>query len=538
VIRHDLAPNMTLYQGDCMDVLPTLEADSLDSLVTDPPAGISFMGKAWDEHSKYLPHTEKGKHVLAGAEMMGLERWEAGFVAFTADWATETIRVLKSGAYGVVWALPRTTDLTVSGLRAAGFEVRDVITHIFGSGFPKNLDVSKAIDKYLGVERPVVGTKEQRNPYIGSDGITFRDAPDYEGQQEPITTSGSEEAAKWEGFGTALKPSSEHWILVRRPMAEDTVAENILKHGVGAINIGGCRVGNGGHLKWSAPRDMGYHGGSDSEAVATEASEGRWPSNLVLSHRADCKPNGTKRVKIVGATAHRMEHSTQGIAHADKPHEHLGYRDADGTETVEAWDCVDDCPVRLLDEQSGDRAGSRPHLNRRGATTGAGLGYRSTATTQDVMVGYPDSGGPSRFFPSFSWEPEDLDAALMIYCSKASRAERDQGCEHLPKKPIQWSNGTENPGSFQAEGTDKSARNHHPTVKPIKLMRWLVRLVTPPGGKAFDPFNGSGSTTKACAAESFGYVGIEREADYVQITLARMQNQQLRFDLLASASDD
>ncbi|HEY3363890.1 MAG TPA: DNA methyltransferase [Symbiobacteriaceae bacterium] len=563
-----------------MDIMPTLPPESFDSLVTDPPAGVSFMGKAWDSHSKYVPKSEKGRAVLESLQVLALEPWEAGFVAFTADWATEALRLLKPGAYGVVWALPRTADLTGLGLRAAGFEIRNSIQHLFGSGFPKSLDVSKAIDFMLFTEwlmehRPkairwakrlwtsvpkdrwawkwcviattvwgppvgkrfVIGFREQRNPYIGSDGLQFQSAPDYAGQQEAITAPGSPEAAKWEGFGTDIKPSQEQWLLVRKPPSEDTVAENLLKHGVGALNIDGCRIKtqpgeslDGGRTSsdsdgWDRPWK---HDEEAMEAanerigrnVAKAESLGRFPANLVLTHHADCRRAGTKTVKGGSGWAQTGGSTSKGgILNPDQP---IGTRkwdgdraDENGMETVEAWECAGGCPVLELDRQSGQSA-SRKGQPRASAQPGNGYGMTHTGAE------YEDQGGASRFFPQFAWEPEDIQTAIFLYAAKASRSERNRGCEALEEKPLNWSSGEANPGTFQAEGTKRAARNFHPTIKSVGLMRWLVRLVTPPGGKPLDPFGGSGTTAKAAEAEGFDCTLIERDPDYVRIAKARV----------------
>lgn len=208
----------TLIHKDCLDALKCMESGSVDSLVTDPPAGISFMGKDWDGH--------KG----------GRDAW--------IDWLTEImrecLRVMKPGAHGLVWAIPRTSHWTATALENAGFEVRDVITHIFGTGFPKSLDVSKAIDKAAGVS-PIKGDpKPYTNENIKNNNY------DAGGGRERIQTfhtiPATEAAKQWQGWGTALKPASEHWILIRKPCSEKTVAGNVLKHGVGGINIDGCRI--------------------------------------------------------------------------------------------------------------------------------------------------------------------------------------------------------------------------------------------------------------------------------------------------------
>ena len=329
-----------IAEGDSLEVLRTLRPECIDALVTDPPAGISFMNKTWD-------HDHGGR---------------AGWIAALTPIFVECLRVLKPGAHGLVWAIPRTSHWTASALEDAGFEIRDVITHLNSQGFPKSLNVG-------------------------------------------------------EGRGTALKPASEHWILVRKPLT-GTVAENIQAHGTGALNVDGCRIEG-------APRTThkdGNHQGSAPQPMDfSENATGRWPANLVLS------------------------------CCGEDPH-------------------VEGCPVAELDAQSGElSSGSRAA----GVRKGRGFGSTSLGDGGPAITG--SSGGASRFF----------------YTAKPSKRERGEG-------------------------------NNHPTVKPVALMRYLCRLITPPGGLVLDPFAGSGTTGIAALAEGFSFLGIEREAAYADIARSRL----------------
>lgn len=200
-----------IYFGDALTILKNLETSSVDSLVTDPPAGVGFMGNDWDN--------DKG----------GREQW----VAWMASVMQECLRVMKPGAHGLVWAIPRTSHWTATALEDAGFEVRDVITHLFGTGFPKSLDISKAIDKAAGAKREIVGEIKRSGSRLSEYGFAANPS---------VTSPATSEAKEWQGWGTALKPASEHWILVRKKCSEKTVAANVLKHGCGGINIDGCRI--------------------------------------------------------------------------------------------------------------------------------------------------------------------------------------------------------------------------------------------------------------------------------------------------------
>jgi site-specific DNA-methyltransferase (adenine-specific) len=207
----------TILHGDCLQVLPKLQANSFDSLVTDPPASISFMGQAWD------------------GDRGGRQSW----VPWLSQVMREALRVLKPGAHGLVWAIPRRSHWTALALEDAGFEIRDCICHYFLSGFPKNMSVDKAIDKHLGAERPVVQTRRIRN-LKGKNG--YNPSGEVKMFDHAYTAPGSPEAMQWAGWGTHLKPAIEHWWLVRKPLSEKNVAANVLKWGTGALNIEACRI--------------------------------------------------------------------------------------------------------------------------------------------------------------------------------------------------------------------------------------------------------------------------------------------------------
>jgi hypothetical protein len=337
-----------IHNGDCLEVLKTLEPNSLDSLVTDPPAGIAFMGKDWDK--------DKG----------GRDGW----VSWMTDVMRECHRVLKPGAHGLVWAIPRTSHWTMTALENAGFEIRDVVTHLFGSGFPKSMDVSKAIDKAAGAERVVTKVPkrtpdgktwlERRPNGIPSQFDCFNKPKEQSDRQCFETAPATDAAKEWQGFGTALKPACEFWVLIRKPLGEKTVAANVLKHGTGALNIDGCRIEGGARpLIEMDRRPMGastYCGAKDGSTsgskAAGETTLGRFPANLVLT------------------------------CCGSDPHE-------------------EDCAVRMLDEQSGV-------LKPGGNTQFPGRGTFPIETTERAH--YKDVGGASRFF----------------YVAKASRSDRNR----------------------------------------------------------------------------------------------------------------
>lgn len=264
---------LDLFNGDCLEVLATLPDNSIDALVTDPPAGISFMNQEWD--------TDKG----------GRDAW----IDWMAQVMAEVRRVLKPGAHGLVWAIPRTSHWTATALETAGFEIRDKITHHFGSGFPKNLDISKAIDKKLGVfdqrkpyaTRPQNGAKfKQTAEIIDNGGFNDPDRTEFE-----LTEAVSEEAKAFEGWGTALKPGTEEWVLIRKPLA-GTVAENVLAYGTGGLNLDACRVGDtGGTTSIPHPdggQEINQVYGDFEKKQSVKANYGRWPANVILTHSHAC----------------------------------------------------------------------------------------------------------------------------------------------------------------------------------------------------------------------------------------------------------
>jgi site-specific DNA-methyltransferase (adenine-specific) len=377
---------MEIRTGDCLDVLKTMSANSVDAIVTDPPYGLAFMGKKWDY------------------DVPSEEIWR------------ECLRVLKPGGHLLAFAGTRTQHRMAVRIEDAGFEIRDIIAWVYGSGFPKSLDVSKAIDKAAGAEREVIGkvlgmgkqNPEWNGTAQGRAENSFK--PEYN-----ATAPATEAARQWQGWGTALKPALEPITVARKPLI-GTVAENVLAHNTGALNVNGCRVGtDGGTAKGSKPMGEGngiYGAGLHGACEITQLSAGRWPANLIH----------------------------------------------DGSEEV----------ARLLN-----------------------------------------------------------DAARFFYCAKASKRDRDEGLKGFEEKPT-VSNMCS--GSVQQSGEGErldgnplpKRANNHPTVKPTDLMRYLCRLVTPPGGTVLDPFMGSGSTGKAAMLEGFGFIGIERDPEYVKIAEARI----------------
>lgn len=447
-----------LFHGDCLDQLKKLADNSIDAIVTDPPYGLSDH-KPSDVMDCLAAWLDGKPYQTKKRGFMG-NTWDS-WVPGPEVWR-ECFRVLKSGGHLLAFAGSRTHDLMSIALRLAGFECRDTVMWVYSSGFPKSLDVSKQIDKMAGAEREVVS--QHPNPAGNkSGGSSLNMSVVGMPSTYNITAPATEAASQWEGWGTALKPAYEPVLLFRKPLS-GTVAENVLKHGTGGINIDGCRIGDD-VVGWS-----GAEGGSDdstqskgrnyrmSEGEARPVT-GRWPANFIH----------------------------------------------DGSEEVLAL-----FPVTKP-------SNSKPRNN--GEFKSVAKGREAPNTT----FGHDDNGG---------------SAARFFYCAKASKRDRDDGLDGFEAAKTNFAAGTglRNNGDGTPRNQIPSNKNVHPTVKPTDLMRYLCRLVTPPNGVILDPFMGSGSTGKAAMLESFSFVGIEREAEYLKIAEARISrvanpSLQLSFDL-------
>ena len=465
-----------ILQGDCGLHLIEMDADSVDSMVTDPPGGINFMGKNWDH--------DKG----------GRQQW----IEYMKHIFVECLRVMKPGAHGFVWALPRTSHWTATALEDAGFQIREIVTHVFGSGFPKSLNISKAIDSAAGAERKIIGPSD-RHPGKSKKDDTIGDYARFSNAGDMVTAPATPEAKKWDGWGTALKPASEHWILIRKPLSEKTVAQNVMAHSTGGLNIDASRIGKDTiTIKGGGAFPEG--GGCAWKAI-NKSHQGRFPANFILSHNPDCELIGEKKVK--GSLLNHIcsAESKNGIYQRREPQKRQGFTDKDGTETVANYRCTEGCAVAELDQQSGFSKSVQG--KKAGGKTFHGIGY--DAPDRDSIG---DSGGASRFF----------------YCAKASKSERNAGLEGMPEngKERHWAQSEGRKDAGQQQSSFPVA-NHHPTVKAQKLMCYLIKMVTPPGGTILDPFMGSGSTGVAAVSSGFEFLGIEQEKEYIEIAKRRIE---------------
>jgi site-specific DNA-methyltransferase (adenine-specific) len=524
--------SVALHQGDCIEVMRGMAAASVDAVVCDPPYGLEFMGKDWDRlgdvtralrgETSGLPIGEgsgRGTSPTAGRPGFDLTaQSQRAMQEWHEAWAREALRVLKPGGHLLAFGGTRTSHRLVCAVEDAGFEIRDSVVWLYGSGFPKSLDVSKAIDKAVGAERDVIGpsathtTKSMAGGAYGANG-------EREGVNLELTAPATADAMAWDGWGTALKPAHEPICVARKPLS-GTVAGNVLEHGTGALHIDACRINGAEPHHYQAGRpsgDASFVGRGNSGEP--EPFTGRWPANVMLSHDEACVLVGTKRVK--GQNPVMRNDSALGGYHGlseRKAGTELGYADADGMETVEEWECVEGCAVRMLDEQTGVLTSGALDRSR---ITAPNLTYGARPKTLSGTYD-PDSGGASRFF----------------YCAKASGAERNAGLDGFDEQRVKSYEGAEIQGRSQdAEGEwqntgreRQSRRNVHPTVKPVDVMRWLVRLVTPPGGVVLDPFLGSGTTGIAAIYEDCGFIGIEKDTEhgYMEIARARIARAEAR----------
>jgi site-specific DNA-methyltransferase (adenine-specific) len=375
----------SLHTGDCLDVLKTLDAESIDAIVTDPPYGLAFMGKKWD------------------CDAPSTDIWQ------------ECLRVLKPGGHLLAFAGTRTQHRMACRIEDAGFEIRDMIAWVYGSGFPKSHNLKD----------------------------------------------------EWQGWGTALKPALEPITMARKPLT-GTVAENVLTYGTGGLNIDASRVP--GELEGDPNRFANTNGGNFNTSLALEnhkppvvRSEGRWPANLIH----------------------------------------------DGSDEV----------VRLFPVTT---SGGGDKRQKKASTFNACVAGRELHISTGIGN---DTGSAARFF----------------YCAKASKAEREAGLEGMESihrvNGNKWTDQDYRVTNGERPPTAESGprTNHHPTVKPIDLMAYLCRLITPPSGTILDPFMGSGSTGVAALREGFKFIGIELNAEYAEIAQKRIENELNKAPLFTNA---
>lgn len=460
--------------GDVVERLPLFKANTFDAVFCDPPYGLDFMGKHWD------------------GEVPAKEVWEG------------VLRVLKPGGHLIAFGGTRTYHRLTCAIEDAGFEIRDCLMWLYGQGFPKSMNISKAIDKAEGMVREVIGFDPARvranrlyeGGAIGNLGGSGNPS-DRTDNGATITAPGSERSAPWEGYGTALKPAYEPVVVAMKPL-DGTFANNALVHGVAGINVDGCRIGHSttddyGRSAANSNGTKNPHNGFEGksfkmpERSAEYAStKGRFPANVILSHHEDCVCVGTKMVRGSMCTPQSVglgrsgKNHTNGVYGGKESKITISHVNNEGEEEVEAWECVEDCPVRLLDEHSGFLHGSG---NKKDTDSGVGNDFKASSYKINYkgrgLRDYGSSGGgASRFF----------------YNSKATTKERTFGLDN---------------------------RTTHPTVKPLDVCKWLATLLLPPERdtprRLLVPFSGVGSEMIGALQAGWDEVfGVELMPEYVE----------------------
>ena len=418
-----------VYNEDCRETMKRMPDNFVDSIVTDPPYELGFMGKKWDNSG----------------------------IAYNVEMWKECLRVLKPGGYLLAFGGTRTSHRMVCAIEDAGFEIRDSILWLYGSGFPKSMNIGKEVDKLQGNERKVTGN--YKHPDGGSRKLSRanntgncyqRDGREWE---KELTKGNSE----FEGWGTALKPAHEPICVARKPIEEKTVAANVLKYGTGGINIDGCRIEHNEPeilTNRIAPKSSGEKMGTFKEngKLASPCQSGRFPANIIL----------------------------------------------------------DPFTADELDKQAPDAGACAPV--KRGQKRDKGFVYgQYPPAGDDGDTFYDDKGGASRFF----------------YIAKADQEERNAGLHQFKKSfdsSRPWCTEDSDRNRIATRLVSKSGQNFHPTVKPMKLIQYLQRLVTPKGGTTYDPFGGSGTSGCSAINEGLNYILSELILEHCDIADKRIYN--------------
>jgi site-specific DNA-methyltransferase (adenine-specific) len=441
-----------LHNGDCLNILKMMIEDEVfvDSIVTDPPYHLnSIVERFGKDNSAPAQYGTDGAFKRASTGFMGKE-WDGGDIAFRQETWELCLKVLKPGGHLLAFSASRNYHRMAVAIEDAGFEIRDQIMWLYGSGFPKSMNIGKAIDKKLGNKRESLGTNLKKAGDMRSG--NYDKGGDYDDIELEITKGNSE----WEGWGTALKPAHEPLVLARKPLSEKSVVDNVLKHRTGGINIDECRVeGNDAKYPDTNPdfRDQGRQS----------------KENMGIDKLSFGQTENVKRKVVVRKT--RTDDSVFNNGNSSFRAEGTLYADAD-----------------------------------------------------------PRGRFPSNVMHDGSDSIKELfeDKSRYFYCAKTSKAERNQGLDNFIKKNKvfngQSPNASKDMKGVEQKFTTKPSANTHPTVKPIKLMKYLCRLITPKGGTILDPFMGSGSTGMAAKEENFDFVGIEKEEEYFNIATARIES--------------
>ena len=562
-----------LLHGDVVEQLKTLDDESIDAIIVDPPYNLAFMGKKWD--SKGGPRA---------------------FQQWCEEWGRECFRVLRTGGHILSFGGTRTYHRMASGLEDAGFDIRDCITWLYGTGFPKSLNISKAIDKRGGEDVSWFGdwlkkwrkdngiaqkevaklfpsktgnltgcvanwelgfnlpTNEQFNLICSHFGLPFDSIEEAKREvlgtvemrdtskirlavshmadgTDPsatrmveMTAPSTTPAQRWSGYGTALKPASEPIVVAQKPK-DGSYVSNVMKHGVGPLNIDACRIGLssgddprlGGKGSWKTDNMAQNAYGERKGKKISSSSLGRWPANVVLTHDERCVQKGEKVVVGNGHVPAQGKGNPFGGVN-DKPREERHYKE----EVVENWECVEECPIHILDKQSGiTKSTTRPPTGKAlfaPNDDNRSVKWNANSVQDTTTRGHKDKGGASRFF----------------YCAKPSKKERNAGCENIePKEMGRHQSSLDGGKMLTGSGNERSniKHNFHPTVKPVALIEWLITLVCPSYEAMqrqpviLDCFVGSGTTGMAAQRLNVDFIGIDANEEYLAIAKARIEHE-------------
>lgn len=619
-----------IINSDCLEVLKTMPENSVDSIVTDPPYNLTSISKRFGkDNSAPAKYGKDGSFQRLSGGFMG-KQWDSTGITFDVKFWQECLRVLKPGGYLLSFGGTRTYHRMACAIEDAGFEIRDCILYIYGSGFPKSLNIWKQLKKnclcgnmelyektqfnqktikekanvakrnesdtkhnlrYMPeTDLPMQSSSEKKQEEIlqsflseqsistksmqfpnkirkrqssvergnnpektegelqGSDLSKMPEKVSENGEERRIhnatqvsdgstsekiiETRGSSPSQRpqseqqqnrepcafckqWgtqalgtEGWGTALKPAVEPIVVARKPLSEKNVASNVLKWGTGGLNIDESRIRTQPRKTGTKPTSNEATGSGNTlmgssknrQAEYDNQSQGRFPANLILECICD-------EVRIEPTETKEPEEVSGGIFHPStgKP----AGRTYKGGQQIHT---NPECPCYILDRQSGERKVGWSNKDNQQGKSQFGIG---NVNGKEFGQHFSDSGGASRFF----------------YCAKASRSERNMGCEGLEEKSAEERTPI-GQGIMYEKGFNPPTKNHHPTVKPLKLMEYLVRLVTPPKGMVLDPFLGSGTTAMAAKKLGFNWIGIEKEKEYCEIAEARINATRVENKLL------
>lgn len=487
-----------VIQGNSKEKLRELEAESHHSCVTDPPYELGFMNRQWDDSG----------------------------IAFDVGLWEEVKRVLKPGAHLLAFGGSRTHHRMMVAIEDAGFEIRDTLMWVYGGGFPKSLNVSKAIDKQKGEKREVVGTKQIGNS-SRTGGKDWKEESGFANGQVEVTEPATEEAKKWDGWGTALKPGYEPICLARKPLSEGTVADNVMKHGTGALNVDDCRIGDGGGTRYvsgGGKSKNDYDDGLNSTKDVAPDGLGRWPNNLILDDRASVlldQQGGKSKSTVRSPTGNKILDPDDG------------------------WNenSMEDRTVRGYEDEGGVSRFYK-QIGREGEKS-AGKTYGENGSTDYQMKPGPRGGlSKGRFPANFILEEEAaglLNDQSGTLHSRGNVTQSTSGggtgntvnpgpaheSRHHDRKLLHEDGGAARffycPKAHKNERNIGADKNEHPTVKPVELMAYLIRLTTPEGGKTLDPFGGSGTAGIAAILEQKSFTLVEKDEGHAELARERIE---------------